>query len=309
VEKNGVIRSMTRKARVLFSQDSIVPSFLALSAALDACPASGSTLADLGYDALVLTERSPAVAENDPACVDVTLKYEHILDGPNQSLFNNPKGIIFGKGRCSITEKTTNFFYPDGDPTAGRVQILVAHTFEKNDRSAVAQFLKTNIPLTGIQSGEVSIPFPQANFHCQGTMFTDNPMGIGQAFIACINDDTWFGYPARTWICSEVQWEVLSPAQKLYRFSFEFQYNIDTWDPTVVFNDQRTGRPPAGVLPATLSDPGIPGASFLSYRQNAVSVAPVVQPAGFWQVPALRRVDFNEMFASFFEGVVPPVGG
>jgi hypothetical protein len=315
VERHGALRSLNRKIRINFQPVDNKPyDYSALTLALSFCNELGltpfSTLAKEGYEALVLVERHPGVIHNDPNWVDVELKYEHILDGPNQILTPgfgaNPnlpplKGIIYGKGRASISEKATNFYWPPGVERIpqNREQILVAHTFPTWETGIAAVPTDPTLPRTIIQGGEINVPFPQRNFQCQGIINTDTPQQVCDQFIRCINVNNWLGQPPLTWICSEVTFEMISnPVVFLnttYKFTFEFQYNEDTWDPTVVFNDQRTGRPPADVEAATLEDPnGVENLVINPYSNE-------VQPAGYWTVPFLPRVDFTQLFQQNFE--------
>lgn len=319
-EKHGVIRGLTRKARIRFEDgDNRPKDFSILRAGFAAIEADPyklfpySTLDADGYKSLVLIERNPKLLDNDPSWLDITLVYEHLLDGPNQQLIDPASGIIFGKGRCSITQKTTNFFYPFGDHTKGKVQILTAHTFSPKDMGVAGQVLNPDLPYTITQGGEVSIPFPEGNFQCQGVIRTGNPWSVAYTFINAINKDEWLNGPPQTWICSEVQFEILEAyppgvhVRPLYKFGFEFQYNEDTWNPTVVFNDQRTGRPPADVQPATTGNPALAPdsiAGIINYAVNKYNGK--AQPAGFWTVPAIRTVDFNALFGSLFEGFNGP---
>ena len=254
VEHLGAIRSLIRKARVNIDPALATDqNYTSLEAALSVCPAAMSTLDDAKYQSLVLVGREPSVAENDPLWVDVMLKYEHLLDGPHQQLAQPARGMLFGKGRTSISEKTTNFYYPNGDITQPKTQILVGHTYAPHEAHRVVSAYP-GYPNLVIQGGEVTIPFPQSNFNLEGVLTVRNPWSIAQKFIAAINGVTWMGYAPGYWICSEVQWECLDTETLLYKFLFEFQYNVDTWNPTVVFEDQQMGRPPAAVLPATLKD-------------------------------------------------------
>jgi hypothetical protein len=330
-ERNGVIRSMTRVCRVMFKPEEVKGNYQILSQSLLALDAVGLTyLSDLSgvdrYDALVLVGRSPKLV-GDPGCVDVTLKYEHVLDGPNQNLHRPKSGVIFGKGRTSIAEKSTNFYYPYGDPKNGKVQILTSHAFKSSDVEVAAMNLTPNFPMTVFQGGEVNIPFPQANFKLQGVILgISDPWKVASAFIACINVKEWLTRPALTWICSEVEWDVLdvgfqNPARQGYKFGFEFQYNLDGWWPTVVFNDQRTGRPPANVRPATTINPedkpdakavnpvdgsiGVKSYMVNPYTEGLPSYATVIQPAGYWDVPCLKPVNFDQLFGAYFEGPTP----
>ncbi len=351
-ERNGVIRSLTRKARVLFSRtETIPPDFSVLSAATAVCPIPYSQPMDMtgtaiaGYKHLALVERTPSVVENDTSVVDVILKYDHILDGPNQGLIKPFRGKIFGKGRSSIADKTTNFFVPNGgdsfvDGDDKRIQLLAAHCFIPKDPGAASQCQDPTLLQTALQGGEISVPFPQANFGFQGYIYTSAPWNTVWKYIARINLLLWCGKPPFTWICSEVQFEVLDPSPvtvpagitantPLYKFSFEFQYNVDTRNPTVVFHDQRTGRPPAYVAatPTTLTDllTGItttyttpiglirdPATGVKNLQLNpfadTVTIPPqaTTMPAGMWTVPFLKPIDFNAEFGAIFEGVPPP---
>ena len=313
-EKLGVIRTMTRKVRVILDPSTRPTDFTALSQALKVCPAVWSTLANEGYAALVLVERSPSVAEGEPSCIDVILKYEHILDGPNQILsgnltnqavFGNNKPALYSKGRSSVVEKTTNFYYPYGDTSQPRILIQVGHEFTKGDQGLPSLIInnQTN-PYSSFQGGEVSIPFPQENFSVSGVVATFDPHSIARMFVGKISDRMWIGKPANTWLCTEAKWEVIDPVGRpgpgggkipIYKFDMEFQYNIDTWNPTVVFNDQRTGRPPHDVVEGYLPDPNVAGPNLVfSYVFNSQNLA--VQPAGYWEVPALPEADFFSLF-------------
>jgi hypothetical protein len=320
-ERNGAIRSLTRKARVIFNPGEPIPTdYTVLMTVLETAgiPLPFTVPAGDGFSSLVLVNRSVQLVENDKSIFDVTLKYDHILDGPNQVLqedteqggigpvLPNPNDILYGKGRCSIAEKTTNFYIPNGvgDPVADRVLILVAHSFPKSDQGIPTQSVVPGYPYTVFQGGEITLPFPQENFQMQGVIRTSNPRIIAQAFIAKINGVAWCSRPPFTWICSEVQWECLDISTLVYKFVFEFQYNFDTWNPRVVFIDQRTGRPPANLETANQPnpDPTTPDgkAGVLSYTTNPY--IDVVQPAGQWNVPALQPVDFNALFGNFLEG-------
>ncbi len=344
VERLGVVRSLTRKARVTFDRTAETPSdFSILGAALDALPAPNTpfsliTPADgyldsryLKFDALVLVERRADLIDQEKYAVDVTLQYEHLAAGPNQALvagdeqqYPNRRGLIFGKGRCSVQEKTTNFYRYRGQ--GDRIQILTGHTFPQWDTGVVAMLLDPQYPMTVVQGGEVTIPFPSANFQIQGVMTTSDPWRVADQFIAHINGVPWLGHEPYYWLCSEVGWEVLDPAgvtddmgfvQSSYQFTFEFQYNFDKWDPTVAFNDQRTGRPPAGVVQGNIADANgtlrFTRNSYLDRQAallNAAALAALgtpnaaaaavaaaaAQAAANVQVPALPLADFNRLF-------------
>lgn len=321
-ESRGVIRSCESKARVIFqpvelqvdNRNQNVLS-LALIALDDLGIRWNATFGVIGsndsrFNNLVLVGRDASVAVNDPCCIDVILKWEHVLDGQNQIVRRPPNGIIFGKGRCSIVEKPTNFFYPKGIKAGNqKTQIVVGHTYSAEDQGILNMPFVKNMPRTVIQGGEVTIPFPQENFQFQGIVHTNSPLAMAQSLVAKVNKQPWLGRVERSYICSEVQWEMndaaprgvyLSPS---YRMSFEFQYNSDTWDPAVVFLDQRTGRPPATVVEATaVAVEGPAGVVRMAFHPDNGEE----MPAGYWKVPVLEEVDFQEFFGGLFEMVILP---
>lgn len=327
-EDRGVVTGLSRKVRVEFSatERAAAPGFDIASAALTACDTTTPSLAAMSiisspvsppsdrWGALTLVKRSAGLVDKDPGFVDVTLEYQHLTAGANQEFvpnFGAPSGVIFGKGKTSIVEKTSNFYYPYGVKTNGKTPIVVSHKYPYWDTSVSATSFDPNFPRTVFQGGEISIPFPQSNFGFSAIVTTNNPGAIEDALVAAINLKPWVGRPALTWICSEVTWEINNPMGNSgkpfpfdatdYRMSFEFQYNFDTWNPTVVFNDARTGRPPFDVELATIANPASPLAvPVIDYVQDFTAVGSPYRPAGAWEVPALRRIDFDAFFNALF---------
>ncbi len=313
-ERNGCVRSLTKKTRVIFEKDEILPTdHQALLSAMEAAglPVAFSSLAGVGLGSLVLTERGTEVVDGDPRVFDVTLKYDHVLDGPNQVLYNrDPEAaqpILYVKAKTSIAQKTTNFFRPFGDPDAERELITTAHTFLNTDQDVAGTQFVPGHPNTVYQGGEVTVPFPQTNFRLVGIWDLNedqSPWDIHYLFIARINDDAWLGRPAFSWLCSEVQSQMLNASARRYEFEFEFQFDLDTWNPTVIFNDQRTGRPPADVLVASEDDAN--GVRRLAFNRLVVGPPGVTQPAGYWTVPFLKPVNFTDLFRDVTAGALGP---
>jgi hypothetical protein len=323
-ERLGVVRSLTRKARVQYLQGDTIPTdYSTLWTALTQAgiPTPFSQLTSRGFEMLALVNRSVALVDKDKGWVDVILKYEHVLDGPNQILIAPPGGTIYGKLRCSTVQKPTNFYRPNGDLTQDRVQLLTSHAFPL---SQPANGIVGDLDLGGltiIQGGEINIPFPQANFHVEGVIYTDEPWAFAYPLIGTVNEGLFLGTDIRhTWMLTEIQYEILTSNpvpnignninnQALYRFSFEWQYDSDTWDQTIVFNDQRTGKPPAGVLPATAAVPANTQDPITGAQYTDVGVVRLIattfrryRPAGFWTIPYAKEVDYQSVFAAFFEG-------
>jgi hypothetical protein len=320
-EERGVMRSLTRKVRVVFdSLPDDIRNYNILSAALDHVSAEGmtpmSTLGNIGdstkpFSPLVLVKRSTALVENTQNCVDVTLLYAHIIDGHNQYGISPPSGVLFAKGKTSIVDKTTNQFYPFGDRTKPPVLLEVGHQFPIGDPRAPSISADPRYPRFMLQGGEISTPFPQSNLNLEGIVKTLYPVALANSIIARINKFKWQGMEIGTWICSEVRYEINDPSidtpdKPNYKMGFEFQYNVDTWDATIVFNDERSGKPVSGVVKATIADSN----GVLRYQPIPKFVAGIFvgfdnQPAGMWKVPSLERLDFNNFFNAVFDGGVP----
>lgn len=326
-ERYGAIQSLSRRAKVIFSKEEQAElqaddRHLLVVRALDALPQPFSFFFDPLNDPLyqkcrhlVLVERSaaPLGDETDNRTVIADLKYEHLLNGPHQNLDPSVDILtqnffcLFGKGRCSVQEKPTNFFYPNGDNTKTRTQILVGHTFPKEHSGIAGQVLDPiNLPRTIIQGGEISIPFPHGSYEITGYKRTNDPWGVCRSIVRHINSDVWLGELPFHWLCNDADFEVAIPANPgqpgIYKFKFQFEMNFDSWNPTVVFHDQRTGSPPANVVKATTEEV-IDG--ILVKNRIAHTETGEYMPAGHWQVPALPRLDFNTFFGRPPEGEWP----
>lgn len=318
-ERNGVIRSLTRMATVVFDPGEIPTDTGILWDALQTAgiplPFTFMTNVDgpmAGYKALVLAERGMKLEDGDNSIVHVSLHYAHVLDGPYQQLKNPPNGVLFGKYRTSVSQKQANAFHPNGDLTLPLYPIMTAHSFPKGDPDLAnfnaftvphtygVGFVSGAWPFTVVQGGEVPLPSPQANYHLEGYLRVADPNAYMDGIRVKMNATTWLGKPPGTWLCTEIQSEVLDPSQNpmLYRFAFEFQYDFDGWNPTVVFHDNRTGLAPFGVEKGFLPDPNN-ALLTTAYARNAYNTNP--QPAGYWTVPALGSVDYNAFFGAVFE--------
>jgi len=325
VEKHGAFRSLNRTARVIFTEAELAGNRgpRALSQALGVLDVNGITVlsslgtirtGDSAFNPMVLVERAPSISENDPSCVDIALKYEHILDGPNQILMSPPSGVLFVKMRSSIMDKETNFFYPYGDKNYPRIQLAVSHTFPENYKGLPNHSFDTALPRTVKQSGVINSPFPAHNASLSGIVYTANPITIAKNLLAHINETPFLGQDPLTWLCTEVSYSVCNPNKvpgpigqnrPSYYMNIEWQYNFDTWDPLVIFNDQSTGRPPADVRAADITDPDPDNPALLRYNLNPYNSA--FQPAGYWSAPTLPRRDFETYFNAKFENNFPPV--
>lgn len=280
-EVNGVIRSLTRVVRITGLTNTDYNILYDALADLDV-PQQGDILPGIGFEQLVLARRSVKLLPDDPGSVDVTLFYEHLLDGSNQNLFKPQGGILYGKVSCSVQQKQTNFYVPNRGsiPQQPAQLIVLGHTFPKEDPDFPLQYYE--------QGGEINVMIPQENRKFEGYVDTTAPWFIKDNLIATINTDIWAGRGPTEWMCTDVQYDIVDTTR--YNFKFEFQHNPDTWDPTAVFVDSRTSRPPPGLLNAHDAD-------VLSGQLGKL------RRPGFMTIPYHKRIAYGYVFgAVLFEG-------
>lgn len=75
-----------------------------------------------------------------------------------------------------------------------------------------------------------------------------NPDLLSKRISGKINAQAWKGEGPHEWLCIACNIEPTvilgTPACKI---DISFQHNPDTWDKTLIFEDEVTGKPPAGV--------------------------------------------------------------
>jgi hypothetical protein len=131
-EQNGVVRSLTRKARITGLNPATVDFNVLIEAYNQVgLPTPGSflqgtamfplpvpTVTQYALSMLVLAKRRFKLIE-DKTAVDVYLEYQHFMDGDNQNLTNqalSPNGwkvpnspVVYGKNRASVQQTKANF--------------------------------------------------------------------------------------------------------------------------------------------------------------------------------------------------------
>jgi hypothetical protein len=189
--------------------------------------------AGTGAPNLVLRKRSvKAVDENT---VDVILEYEHALNEGQD--FDGPFfGVTFGETEASLNQVTTNLDF-NGDT------FFVEHEYPLTDPDFPGE--------TKEQGGEIDWLQPQMTLKFSGIRFTNSPGALARAMLGKTNDATWNGGDTGHWLCTACDFKLFDHAStpRRYTFRLTFQYNEDGWDPTVVFVDERTGKPPIDLVP------------------------------------------------------------
>lgn len=255
-ERHGII---VRLERGFFVKGLTNTDYKVLMSALEhlGIPQAGTFLGSEAPN-LIVTERTPVV--KDKGDVEVTVVYEHFLNEGQR--FDDPLGGVFcGEVRTNLQQVTTN---KDG---SGEL-ITVQHTYPEGDANFPGE--------TKQQTGEIQVFVPQRTFTVQGLKNVYAPWLISWSIIGKVNLNPWSGAEARKWLCTSAGWKIADAAagSNKYLMTFEFQHNPDGWDPTVVFIDEKTNRPPPNL----------------------------VEGEGYKTIPYLEAVDFDSIVGTTLQG-------
>lgn len=237
-EQWGVLVGVKRQAKVIgLTGTTWETMYDALEAA--GLPKYGEYLDDDRGAELALTDREVQMIDRDKAVVDLT--YKHFNDaGQNlfpQNLDEMEDRSVAGKMTASVVQKETNLYREGG--SGPETLIKVTHTYPDTDADYGGK--------TITQTGKVQVFIPQRTFTVRGIKSTAAPWNMAEALVGAVNNAIWLGKPKHTWMCTEVTWDYRMRGQ--FFMEFQFQHNPDTWNPTAIFIDDRTGRPPEGVVP------------------------------------------------------------
>jgi hypothetical protein len=112
--------------------------------------------------------------------------------------------------------------------------------------------------LTVSHQGQTQVGTVNKRIHTKQLIFEvviqeADPAAYADDFHGRLNDDTWRGGAARTWLCTVEDYEPLDlvSSPPYWRVRFRFDYRADGWDEQVIFRDPETGRPPAGLVDGT----------------------------------------------------------
>ena len=235
-EKWGVIVGCTRKA---FIKGLSGVDFSVMYDVLDdaGLPQKRSYLDDDRCSHLQLIDRNVRMTDIDSA--EVMLIYGKFNDR-GQNLFYGGSTVvgryIAGRMQATVSQKATNLYRDNG---LGEEQLIyLYHTYPETDPDYAGRTIE--------QTGEVNVHIPQRTFVIEGIKQITYPWNMAENLIGCVNNHVWLGQPAHTWMCTEVSWEFRDEGN--YFMTFTFQHDPDTWNPTAVFIDDRTGRPPEDLV-------------------------------------------------------------
>lgn len=237
VERDGVLFSVVRNVMVEVNTGL---GAAAMGAALDeiGTPRYGdrldNTFLSPGFS-LILRERVVDII--DEGIANVTLTYENAYQIDNMpDRYDSPfMGAMQGEVRCNVQQKASNL---DADGQ----QVVLFHTYGPDD---------PNFPNeTRFQGGEFTYYAAQRSFAISGIKETLAPWAIANSITGRVNLFPFSGEIARSWLCVACNWKPQGAyyGATRYYMTFEFQFDQDTWDPTVVFIDEVTGKPPPGLI-------------------------------------------------------------
>lgn len=235
MEENwGVLIGLTRRAIVVgLTGFTYATIYQALTAA--GIPPTGSYLDEANVE-LELTRRSVKMIDSDKA--EVILVYSQFND-KGQPLFAGGLFtglLVAGKMTTSVVEKDANQYRDEG--IGPLLPIELEHTYPSDDEDYAGKTIQ--------QTGKIKVNIPQRVFTIEGVKQVAAPWEMAERLIRCVNNAVWLGQPAHTWMCTEVTWEFRRASN--YFMTFVFQHEEDSWNPTAIFIDDRTSRPPKDLV-------------------------------------------------------------
>ena len=106
------------------------------------------------------------------------------------------------------------------------------------------------------QGGKANVMRAQSTLVIEQLLETDNPEEIATKMVRSVNKNLWRKGAAHTWRIVRADYELIDAKIRgragqsfgWYFFTFEFEYNPDTWDTTVIYHDTETGTTPSDLV-------------------------------------------------------------
>ena len=111
-----------------------------------------------------------------------------------------------------------------------------------------------------VQGGVASVFTPVGDLQASLVQTSNFPWFAARPWIKTVNDGPWAWdpvAPARTWMIAAIPFTLVSNqfVPPLFRFTFQFRYRPEGWDPVIYYVDPETGQPPDGLMVETVYDP------------------------------------------------------
>jgi hypothetical protein len=195
--------------------------------ALASCP--GYNTSPSGMPHLRLVQRTARMLDNSNQDARVTLTYRPL----GQDGFN----FVF-RGGTTAGQTETN---QDANGNALVVHYTYPDPYPYNPNLSGQ---------TDTQMATVTVFLPQSTLMADCVTQVDQPLYWSEFFSGGVNAFTWNGGAPHTWMCTRCDFEPwdLSTDPPTWKFDFEFQRKLDTWDQFYFWVDPNTGRPPSDLV-------------------------------------------------------------
>lgn len=123
-------------------------------------------------------------------------------------------------------------------------QISVGHTWPSDDPDFPSK--------THLQGLDMNVLQPQTTLSAVGQLQVAYPDYVSRLWVGSMNATVWAGANPFEWMCTACDFKPLDVGYgrlRRWQFRFEFQHALTGWVPETFFIDQRTGKPPFGLIP------------------------------------------------------------
>lgn len=104
------------------------------------------------------------------------------------------------------------------------------------------------------QGGHITVLTPRSTYSTESIEEVEDPEEIVLAWLGKVNSTAWHNGHPKTWIVTRADWEKADTFSDppAYRFTWEFEYRAEGWDPiTVAYKDPQTGERPPDLVEGT----------------------------------------------------------
>lgn len=101
------------------------------------------------------------------------------------------------------------------------------------------------------QGGHITVLEPRSTWVAESIEEVDDPNIVTLEWLGTVNATAWHEGDPKTWLIVRADWEEIDAYSdpRVYRFTWEFEYRREKWDPiTVAYKDPQTGERPTGLV-------------------------------------------------------------
>lgn len=172
----------------------------------------------------------------------------------------NASIVDLDKVQFDIIYEPLNFAGQDVEPPSGEDYVLSGGASLEREETYVDVNgdpieLSFTSGLSVYPTVAVSVPVlrPRREITLERSILIDDPGATANTYVGQTNNATWNGGVAGTWLCTAINFTLRNPiavdgagTTPLYRMRFDFRFNPNGHNPSVVYTDPETGQPIAG---------------------------------------------------------------